>query len=189
MIIKSSYKLDRKQDVIKYTKELLKAYIQRFNNNEIEKVELLGMYSTFIELQIVNKDFSGAKKAIISAPPKDDAPIFVMGVNNQSYDSGMNVVSNASCTSDCLALLAKVVREKLGTVECLMTTVHAMTATQLMVDDPSRGSTDWRGGRYASQNIILSSTGAAKAVGIWPRVFSRIRTYLRQYGREKSKYS
>ena len=64
MIIKSSYKLDRKQDVIKYTKELLKAYIQRFNNNEIEKVELLGMYSTFIELQIVNKDFSGAKKAI-----------------------------------------------------------------------------------------------------------------------------
>merc|ERR1712124_114521 len=87
------------------------------------------------------------------------------GVNNTRYDGTPNVVSNASCTTNCLAPLAKVVHEKFGLVEGLMTTVHAMTATQLTVDGPSRGGKDWRGGRCASANIIPSSTGAAKAVG------------------------
>jgi len=107
----------------------------------------------------------GAKKVIISAPPKDSVPIYVMGVNHKEYSSKDTVVSNASCTTNCLAPLTKIVHEKFGIVEGLMTTVHAMTATQLTVDGPSRGGKDWRGGRCASQNIIPSSTGAAKAVG------------------------
>lgn len=107
----------------------------------------------------------GAKKVIISAPPKDSVPIYVIGVNHKEYKSSDTVVSNASCTTNCLAPLSKVVHEKFGIVEGLMTTVHAMTATQLTVDGPSRGGKDWRGGRCASQNIIPSSTGAAKAVG------------------------
>merc|ERR1712124_102836 len=108
----------------------------------------------------------GAKRVIISAPPKDAVPIYVVGVNHTDFDPSKDtVVSNASCTTNCLAPLAKVVHEKFGLVEGLMTTVHAMTATQLTVDGPSRGGKDWRGGRCASQNIIPSSTGAAKAVG------------------------
>lgn len=107
----------------------------------------------------------GAKKVIISAPPKDDTPMFVMGVNNGDYTSAHQVVSNASCTTNCLAPLAKVVHEKFGIVEGLMTTVHAMTANQLTVDGPSRGGKDWRAGRCAGSNIIPASTGAAKAVG------------------------
>nr|USW07931.1 glyceraldehyde-3-phosphate dehydrogenase [Crypthecodinium cohnii] len=107
----------------------------------------------------------GAKKVIISAPPKDAVPIYVMGVNHKDYKSSDTVVSNASCTTNCLAPLTKVIQEKFGLLEGLMTTVHAMTATQLTVDGPSRGGKDWRGGRCASQNIIPSSTGAAKAVG------------------------
>merc|ERR1711874_168024 len=106
----------------------------------------------------------GAKKVIISAPPKDSVPIYVVGVNHLDYKTSDTVVSNASCTTNCLAPLTKVVHEKFGLVEGLMTTVHAMTATQLTVDGPSRGGKDWRGGRCASQNIIPSSTGAAKAV-------------------------
>merc|ERR1712061_797937 len=107
----------------------------------------------------------GAKKVIISAPPKDAVPIYVVGVNHEQYKTSDTVVSNASCTTNCLAPLAKVVHAEFGIVEGLMTTVHAMTATQLTVDGPSRGGKDWRGGRCASQNIIPSSTGAAKAVG------------------------
>merc|ERR1712134_99995 len=107
----------------------------------------------------------GAKKVIISAPPKDAVPIYVCGVNHTEYKTSDTVVSNASCTTNCLAPLAKVVDQKFGIVEGLMTTVHAMTATQLTVDGPSRGGKDWRGGRCASQNIIPSATGAAKAVG------------------------
>merc|ERR1712113_589587 len=107
----------------------------------------------------------GAKKVIISAPPKDAVPIYVMGVNHKEYKTTDTVVSNASCTTNCLAPIAKVVQDKFGVVEGLMTTVHATTATQLTVDGPSRGGKDWRGGRCASQNIIPSSTGAAKAVG------------------------
>jgi len=104
----------------------------------------------------------GAKKVVISAP-SGDAPMFVMGVNQDGYESSMDVVSNASCTTNCLAPMAKVINDEFGIKEGLMTTVHAVTATQQTVDGPSQK--DWRGGRAACYNIIPSSTGAAKAVG------------------------
>lgn len=107
----------------------------------------------------------GAKKAIISAPPKDSVPIFVYGVNHQKYDSASTVVSNASCTTNCLAPLAKIVNDNWTIEEGLMTTIHAVTINQLTVDGPSKGGKDWRAGRAAGANIIPSSTGAAKAVG------------------------
>jgi len=107
----------------------------------------------------------GAKKAIISAPPKDSVPIFVMGVNHEKYTSDMTVVSNASCTTNCLAPVAKVLHDTWGIEEGLMTTIHAVTMNQLTVDGPSKGGKDWRAGRAAGMNIIPSSTGAAKAVG------------------------
>lgn len=107
----------------------------------------------------------GAKKAIISCPPKDDAPMFVVGVNHQGYRPDMAVVSNASCTTNCLAPVAKVLHDNWGIQEGLMTTVHAVTKNQLPVDGPSKGGKDWRAGRACGANIIPSSTGAAKAVG------------------------
>ncbi|WP_207534356.1 type I glyceraldehyde-3-phosphate dehydrogenase [Desertivirga arenae] len=107
---------------------------------------------------------AGAKKVVMSAPAKDDTPTFVMGVNHKSLKADQNIVSNASCTTNCLAPIAKVLNDKFGIVEGLMSTIHAVTATQKTVDGPS--AKDWRGGRGAYQNIIPSSTGAAKAVAL-----------------------
>jgi glyceraldehyde 3-phosphate dehydrogenase len=101
----------------------------------------------------------------MSAPPKDDTPIFVVGVNHNEYTKDLAVVSNASCTTNCLAPVAKILNDNWGIAEGLMTTVHAMTINQLTVDGPSKGGKDWRAGRAASANIIPSTTGAAKAVG------------------------
>lgn len=123
-------------------------------------VESTGLFLTKEKAEAHIK--AGAKRVVMSAPSKDDTPMFVMGVNNKKY-AGEPIVSNASCTTNCLAPISKVLNDKFGIVNGLMTTVHSTTATQKTVDGPSMK--DWRGGRAASGNIIPSSTGAAKAVG------------------------
>lgn len=122
-------------------------------------VEATGL---FLEARSASQHLTaGAKRVVLTAPPKDDTPMFVMGVNHHQY-AGESIVSNASCTTNCLAPIAKVLHDEFGILEGLMTTVHAVTAAQKTVDGPSQK--DWRGGRGAGQNIIPSSTGAAKAV-------------------------
>ncbi|MEH6710848.1 MAG: type I glyceraldehyde-3-phosphate dehydrogenase [Paraglaciecola polaris] len=131
--------------------------------NDIKAEVVVEATGLFLTDETARKHITaGAKKVVLSAPSKDDTPMFVMGVNHNTY-AGQEVVSNASCTTNCLAPLAKVLNDNFGIVDGLMTTVHATTATQKTVDGPS--AKDWRGGRGASQNIIPSSTGAAKAVG------------------------
>jgi glyceraldehyde 3-phosphate dehydrogenase len=134
--------------------------------NEIGAEYVVESTGLFLDHASASKHVAaGAKRVVISAPAKsEDVPTFVMGVNHKSYAKDMTVVSNASCTTNCLAPLAKVINDKFGILEGLMTTVHAATATQKTVDGPS--AKDWRGGRGAYQNIIPSSTGAAKAVGL-----------------------
>lgn len=133
--------------------------------NEVCAEVVIESTGFFLTQELAQKHIdAGAKKVIMSAPAKDDTPTFVMGVNNKELKPEYNIVSNASCTTNCLAPIAKVLNDKFGIVEGLMTTVHAVTATQKTVDGPS--VKDWRGGRGAYQNIIPSSTGAAKAVGL-----------------------
>jgi len=136
----------------------------KWNEVDVDVVaECTGIFTT---IETANEHIKGgAKKVIISAPPKDETPLFVMGVNHNEYKNSLDVVSNASCTTNCLAPMAKIIDDNFGIEEGLMNTIHAMTATQLTVDGPSKGGKDWRAGRAASGNIIPSSTGAAKAVG------------------------
>jgi glyceraldehyde 3-phosphate dehydrogenase len=131
--------------------------------NEVGAEYVVESTGLFLTKEAAQKHIdAGAKRVVMSAPSKDDTPMYVLGVNTDKY-AGEPIVSNASCTTNCLAPLAKVINDKFGIVEGLMTTVHATTATQKTVDGPS--AKDWRGGRAASGNIIPSSTGAAKAVG------------------------
>jgi glyceraldehyde 3-phosphate dehydrogenase len=125
-------------------------------------IESTGLFLTIADAQ--KHITAGAKKVVMSAPAKDDTPTFVMGVNHKKLTAAHTIVSNASCTTNCLAPIAKVLNDKFGIAEGLMSTVHAVTATQKTVDSPS--AKDWRGGRGAYQNIIPSSTGAAKAVAL-----------------------
>ena len=131
--------------------------------NEVEAEYVVESTGLFLTKELAEKHIqAGAKRVVMSAPSKDDTPMFVMGVNNKEY-KGQTIVSNASCTTNCLAPIAKVLNDKFGMVDGVMTTVHSTTATQKTVDGPSMK--DWRGGRAAAGNIIPSSTGAAKAVG------------------------
>ncbi len=133
--------------------------------NEVGAEIVIESTGLFLTQETAQKHIdAGAKKVVMSAPAKDDTPTFVMGVNHKELKADQTIVSNASCTTNCLAPIAKVLNDKFGIEEGLMSTIHAVTATQKTVDGPS--AKDWRGGRGAYQNIIPSSTGAAKAVGL-----------------------
>lgn len=133
--------------------------------NEVGAEVVVESTGLFLTQETAQKHIdAGAKKVVMSAPAKDDTPTFVMGVNHKELKADQHIVSNASCTTNCLAPIVKVLNDKYGIIEGLMSTVHAVTATQKTVDGPS--VKDWRGGRGAYQNIIPSSTGAAKAVGL-----------------------
>ena len=133
--------------------------------NEVGAEVIIESTGLFLTIETAQKHIdAGAKKVVMSAPAKDDTPTFVMGVNHKQLRADQTIVSNASCTTNCLAPIAKVLNDKFGIEEGLMSTIHAVTATQKTVDGPS--AKDWRGGRGAYQNIIPSSTGAAKAVGL-----------------------
>jgi len=133
--------------------------------NEVGADVVIESTGLFLTQETAQKHIdAGAKKVVMSAPAKDDTPTFVMGVNHKQLKADQTIVSNASCTTNCLAPIAKVLNDKFGIEEGLMSTIHAVTATQKTVDGPSHK--DWRGGRGAYQNIIPSSTGAAKAVGL-----------------------
>ena len=148
--------------------------IENIKWDEVQAEYIVESTGLFLTKDLANLHLqAGAKKVIMSAPSKDDTPMFVMGVNNKEYNSEMSIVSNASCTTNCLAPIVKVLDDKFGIRNGLMTTVHAVTATQKSVDSPS--AKDWRGGRGAYQNIIPSSTGAAKAVGrVIPSMMGRL---------------
>lgn len=141
-----------------------KKEIKAIDWGELGEVCVVESTGLFLDQETAHDHINaGASKVILSGPPKDDTPVFVMGVNHLTYHPDMKIVSNASCTTNCLAPLAKVIHDKFGIKSGLMSTVHAVTATQKTVDGPSQK--DWRGGRGAFQNIIPSSTGAAVAVG------------------------
>lgn len=167
---KGTTRVDKENNVLYVNEKPVKVYASKdpaqipWNETGAEYiVEATGVFTTTESASAHLK--GGAKKVVITAPAKDkETPMFVMGVNNEKYNKDMVVVSNASCTTNCLAPLAKVIHDKYGIVDGLMTTVHATTATQKTVDGPS--AKDWRGGRGAAFNIIPSSTGAAKAVGV-----------------------
>lgn len=149
--------------VIKFTTEKDPANLKWGNQNVDLVMECTGAFLT--QEACLKHLNAGAKKVIMSAPAKDETPLFVFGVNHDGLKKEHNIISNASCTTNCLAPLAKIINDNWGIEEGLMTTIHAMTATQSVVDGLAQGGKDWRAGRAASGNIIPSSTGAAKAVG------------------------